>query len=173
MINRSIISRLLPVLAFVGFLVASASPVSAAIYNAANDFSTSSNPNSPWTFGSSTTLGGTFVPYVSPGTIGPFDAWGNAPGTNPSVFHNSSAGTVTFLSITLFGNELALHPGEFGEYSIVRFTAPVSDVYTLTGSFGGRDTTTTDIHILLNNVVGSSGSINFYLDSILLLDRDF
>jgi hypothetical protein len=48
-----------------------------------------------------------------------------------------------------------LHPGSLGQYSVVRWTAPVSNSYLIAGFFVGIDPqpTTTEVHVLLNGVV--------------------
>jgi hypothetical protein len=49
--------------------------------------------------------------------------------------------------------QLAFHPGPDGEYSIVRWTAPISGPVSLIALFTGLDDvggTTTDVPVLLN-----------------------
>jgi len=56
-------------------------------------------------------------------------------------------------------DELQLHPGIDGEDAVVRWTAPSSGAFFITGKFEGLDSTTTDVHILLNGGTLLSGSI--------------
>jgi hypothetical protein len=56
-------------------------------------------------------------------------------------------------------DELQLHPGIDGEDAVFRWTAPSSGAFFITGKFEGLDSTTTDVHILLNGGTLLSGSI--------------
>lgn len=147
-------------------LLFSTSAVSALTFNAANDFSIASNPNGAWSYGSSTTLGGVFVPFTVNGTsvVGlnnpNFNYWGI--GSAPLVFKNTAATNQQGTTVNLNPGQLAFHPGALGEIALVRWTAPSADTILLNTLFSGRDTTgtTTDVHILLNGVALFNGLIN-------------
>lgn len=132
-------------------------------YDVAADFSTSSNPNGVWTYGYALTLGGSLILYNQPGSVSGIDYW-SLSGNVPDVAHNSTPYPVS-IGTPLFGPyQAAFHPGQQGEYSIFRFTAPVAGCYQLQTSFSGIDVngTTTDVHVLTNDAVIFSGSVNGY-----------
>jgi hypothetical protein len=133
-------------------------------YDSSSDFSLASNPNGVWTYGSEPTLAGAFTAYTFSGTFGSAEFWGaNANGDPPLDFYNPTASTVQTSQTAFLGPGLsAFHPGPNGEYSIYRFTAPATGVYALIGAFFAIDQhpTTTDIHILLDNVSIFDGNID-------------
>jgi hypothetical protein len=128
-------------------------PAAATVYDAAASFSVSSNPNADFTFGwepAAANLpfpGAPFTTYPTPFLLGTYNGWEDpsVPGTTfysvPSVFHNPSASAATVGSITLTGNQLAFHPGQDGELSVIRFTAPQTAVYALSLTASGADFT--------------------------------
>ena len=118
------------------------------------DFSTNSNPNGVWTYGYSTSLGGSLNLYADKGYSSGLLYWQhNLSLGAPSLVCNSTTNTL-YLGTPVFGpGQAAFHPGPNGEYSVYRFTAPASGSYRLESSFVGCDTagTTTDVHVLLNS----------------------
>ena len=144
--------------AIVGILVgALATGAMAQTYDAANDFSAANNPNGVWTFGYENTFAGAFNVSTNQASGSGIDSWrGNNVGDgNPGAYHNSLGTTVDIGTVEWDPNQLILHPGPSGEYSIARFTAPTTGLYTVSASFIGQDDgqgTTTDVHVLQNNV---------------------
>ena len=143
-----------------------ASHLPAATYNAANDFSTISNPNGVWSYGSSTALGGTLALYVNNGPYPGYTAFDNwhADGY-PCVTHNPQPVTVTdsIGTVRLAPGQLALHPGPNGEFSVFRFTSPTTSLFNVSGSFSSVDYwvgATTDVHILRNGISLLDGLLN-------------
>ena len=128
-------------------------PAAATVYDAAASFSVSSNPNKDFTFGWEPAVanlpvpGAPFTTYPNPFVLGTYNGWedlsvaGTAFYSAPSVFHNPSASPATVGSITLTGNQLAFHPGQDGELSVIRFTAPQTAVYALSITASGADFT--------------------------------
>lgn len=153
----------LPALVFAALAIA---PVAnaAVIYDAAGDFSSSSNPNGVWSYGQSTTLGGSFSTMAAGGcgTLSGWSAFGSgAPGQPAFVLSGiGNCGGGMLSSATL----LNMHPGDNGQNAIVRWTSPASGNYTLTGLFIGLDPvpTTTDVHVLLNGVSQFDGVVNTF-----------
>jgi PEP-CTERM motif len=133
-------------------------------YDSGNDFSLASNPNGVWTYGSEPTLAGAFTAYAFSGTFSGVEYWGaDANGDPPLDFHNPTASTIQTSQTAFLGpGQTAFHPGPNGEYSIYRFTAPATGVYSLIGAFFAIDQhpTTTDIHILLDNVSIFDGNLD-------------
>jgi hypothetical protein len=121
----------------------------AAVWNAANDFSATSNPNGAWSYGdyggggSSGTLDPTtFVrlPVQFSGAYGSIEGWEMPGPANPVVSHNSSlADTVgsfsdpTTYTTQWLPNEVALHP--LDGPTAVRWTAPAAGEYQVSGDF--------------------------------------
>ncbi len=125
--------------AFVG--VSFAGPATAAVYDAAADFSTASNPNGVWTYGRGTI--GSFTPLshstsftALAGTV-TFDEWGTAGGPflTPSIFANHTASVldpsydaVTFANLSVPVGFAGVHPGPSASF-LLQFTAPVTSAY--------------------------------------------
>ncbi len=139
-------------------------------YNAANDFSTSSNPNGVWSFGSRATLASAFVLYASNASGGGIDYWGPSPvfGSLPGAFHNAGATTnLSYGTAVIEAGQLMLHPGAVGEYSVARFVAPTTGTYTFNADFIGQDQvigTTTDVHLLKNGASLFSDTVGSFHD---------
>ncbi len=128
-------------------------PVQAATFDAASDFSATNNPNGVWSYGESNTLGGAFNLYTNKFTDATgLDTWfGN---TLPVIIHNSTASIFTDSCCQFLPGQLSLHPGPQGQYSIVRWTAPQSGLFSLATTFIGTHYagggTSTDVHVFRN-----------------------
>ena len=134
-------SRSVPVLLFVA-LIATVGAAQAASFDAFTDFSTASNPNGVWTYGFETTLGGALTLYDQPsGTT----VWRH------SVVQSLGA-PADFIAPMTTPTTAAFHPGPTDQFSVFRFTAPSAAAYSLSSSFSPLDSTTTDVHVLLDNV---------------------
>ena len=147
-------------------LLVIALPRTASAFSAAGDFSTASNPNGTWSYGSSTTLGSAFIPSTIPtnhysgltldGWLGTSDSSGT-----PYVLHNS--GTVNAFpgDATYPPGQLAEHPGALGQYSIVRWTAPSSGTFSISATFSGLGASdSADVHILKDGVSFFNANVN-------------
>lgn len=123
-------------------------------YSATTDFSTASNPNGVWTYGYTTTFpaadagdAGTLVVF-STNTNG---AWFDPNNVNlgaPAVFRNDTGAAINGVA----PGELSLHPGNLGEYTIVRWTAPRSGTFSVHVEFKDGDIGDTDGFLLHNGV---------------------
>jgi PEP-CTERM motif len=141
-------------------LAFAASPSLALTFNANADFSIANNPNGAWSYGWSSTLGSNFNLFGGTDSIcdGKIDRWLLQPGSLlglPSVQHNTTATTFNCITVTFPSNELTLHPGASGQYSIVRWVASTTGTYSLSTKFAGADfvgPTTTDVHVLRNGI---------------------
>ena len=156
--------------------LASALPAAAQhVYDASADFSTTTNPSpldgGVWSYGVEATLGSTFSLYTltSSGTGnggGTVQGWVSAGGIPPVLGENTSGTTYieneNNSTITVAPNQLYLHPGPNGEYSVLRFTAPTTSTFSFMGDFNAADAhpTTTDVHVLLDNASIADGGIN-------------
>jgi hypothetical protein len=130
---------------------------------------TGANPNGPWSYGWSMSLGGTFTRQTefltSPSGYGGINVWtSGTPGVqlNPSACVNPTAGVITLTTITIQPGQFFMHPGPIGQYSITRWTASRAGTYTVKSVFEGIDNgpTTTDVHVQHNGVDVATGSIN-------------
>ena len=145
-----------------------ASTAQATVFNVVNDFSLASNPNGVWTYGSESTLGGTFSPYLSSSTHSSgLEVWSN--GGLPLDFYNPT-GSPIFLAgtVNIPTGAAGFHPGPSGEYSLFRFTTPFAGTYNLSVSFTGFDYvggTTTDVHVLQGSNSLFSGYVDGYLST--------
>jgi len=147
------------------------SAAAGAVYNAANDFSLSANPSGVWSYGYEDRLGAPLHLYNQPtanwrGATG-LDGWtfSTLP-LDPNISHNRSTSILTLsdTGVHLPANGLTIHPGAGGEPSVLRWTAPTAGVCDLAVAFRGNDETgtTTDVHVLHNNVSLFDGQINAY-----------
>jgi hypothetical protein len=137
-----------------GLLLALPAAATAQTYDVSTGFSTTNNPSGPWQYGYRTTLAGAFTPYTLTFTSGALEYWSTNSAGTPGVFRNSSGSTFTGSTVVYPPGQVALHPGPSGEYSVIRFIAPIAGSYSLSGSFVGLDVgpTTTDAHIQLSGV---------------------
>jgi hypothetical protein len=165
---------LLPALALAA-AGASVQPTSVAAqvtsWDAANDFSLTSNPNGAWSYGWSESRGSTFQmlssteDYVGSG----FDIWEESKDLPlPFVGHNGTSTAAVFYTAVVPAGAMALHPGFFGENAIVRWTAPAAGTYSASATFIGRDSyagTTTDVATLVRGTQVWTADVNGYLDT--------
>jgi hypothetical protein len=139
---------------------ASPEPASTGVqYDAVKGFSITANPNGVWTYGWTSSLGSPLTPYtVTDNTsfIPGLSSWlrSGTPPDAPDVGHNLEGVRICYLSFCVPPNDLHLHPGPNGEYSVVRWTAPSSGTIVIQGVFEGLDSggpTSTDVHVLHNS----------------------
>ena len=141
-----------------------ANPARAQTYNAAAQFSSTSNPTGVWSYGFDTgALDAGFSLYTDHVTFASgLQAWDIAPGDNPSVYFNPTINPITINDTTWPTMTLALHPGAAGQFSKIRFTAPVSGQFSIDTSFFGDSTApaTTDVYVLRNGTPLFSSFVN-------------
>ena len=161
-------------LAFVG---RPATPARATTFDAAIDFSPTSNPNGPWSYGF-IPVGGLYTDFVLHDLGGPapdipgLDAWRHTSGSSdprvPAVAHNGGSSTLyAYGDIVLPPGEMHLHPGPEGQESVVRFTAPFGGSFQIGVTFSVGDpppcATTTDVHVHKNGVSLFDGDVSGYV----------
>ncbi|MDD5580138.1 MAG: hypothetical protein PHY16_12770 [Methylobacter sp.] len=152
-------------------LVIAPFPIFASTFNAAADFSSSNDPNSVWSYGWSETLGSTLNLYSTPVSLGGVDGWYD-PAHNtqyaPLVAHNGTANVLEPIQNIIFQpGQLGVHPGLNNEYSVIRWTAPDTGAYSVTASFIGIESATTDVHVLNNGNSLFQGAIDGLGDTAL------
>jgi hypothetical protein len=139
-------------------------PMNALADDIAGSFSGTSNPNGVWSYGQFTELTSTFTPLAfhnDTSSCSNLPNWSGAPGGFPVVVGNNTGSTVTCGSWALPTGTLNLHPTDtVGVDSDVRWTAPASGTYLISGSYSALDSTTTLDSILVNGISAFSTNIN-------------
>ena len=135
--------------------------------DAAADFSATSNPAGPWSYGWEAQRGAVFNLDTQRTNVGGADIWFEPRGDPvvPGVFHNGTNGTVNpYGSHPFQPGQLGLHPGPHGDNAVVRWTAPSFGTYQVAATFSGMDTggTTSDVAVLRNGGELYSGLVNGY-----------
>nr|WP_309689903.1 PEP-CTERM sorting domain-containing protein [Armatimonas sp.] len=134
-----------------------------------------SNPNGVWSYGYTTTLGGSFIPHLDSGNFaGIFQYWRTDIGSGTPAFEKNIGVSPMF---GVQPGQIALHGGPNGELGVLRFTAPSAGSYNIATSYFVGDSGDTDIYLLHNgSVVSSAPSTNaggsFSLASFLLNAND-
>lgn len=149
------------------------------VFNAAADFSLTSNPNGVWSYGSKNSLGsslqlfdmrlidsvgipGLETPGLEGWSVSQPDAQGNL---DPVVIFNSTNSDIAFSSAVVPSKGLMFHPGLEGEFAVIRWTAPTEGSYDLTVAFRGDDfvgPTSTDVFVMHDNGLLFSGGVNAF-----------
>ena len=121
-------------------LASLAVPALATSYDPLAGYSTVNNPNGAYTYGYTNTLGGALTDFTTGGTAnGNIGSW-----TSPSVNQ--------YLGVYSRPDAILIHPGPGGEYSVLRVTLAQAGSYHVSGTYSFDQTTTTDVHVLTNNV---------------------
>jgi hypothetical protein len=136
--------------------------ISDTTFNATADFPGNDNPNGVWTYGSSPEG---FVPFGDQLSESGLVGWGefDQAENEPNFLYNPTTADVTFAGVTYRPGQLAFTPGEFGEQSILRFTAPADGLYHFTALFRGLDDANASLDIsalgtdYLNTTITGSG----------------
>lgn len=144
----------------------SSSSLAAVIFDAAGDYSTTTNPNGAWSYGYSTAANpSAFVAYdTTQYLVAGLNVWDSSALTdNPTVSKNMTNTALNYSTATWQPYQLSLHPGRLGEISIVRFTAPMTCTYNLEGAFLGSDLAgaTTEVSVFLNGIAWFSDELNY------------
>jgi hypothetical protein len=157
-------------LSFHNILIGNNTASVATSYDAATDFSAVHNPNGAWSYGWSTSL-------TSQMTIFPrallfygypvIDAWDDPSIDSlgePTVNHNRTGNVYAAGSVIWQPYQLTFHPGVRGQYTHIRWTAPVAGNITIAAEYTGVDIvgTSTDVHAIHNGVSLFSDAIKGY-----------
>jgi len=157
---RKLFSRVLgaaPYIAAIFMLFLIATPaVQAASWNLADDYSTANAAGSAWTFGWESSVGGTFTQYDYSYTNGSnslqwVDSSISSDYSIPTVWKNTSTGNTTIDGVAY--GQVSLHPGESGQFSVVKWTASSAGTYTVSYSFGEGDSGWMSYYIVIGGVV--------------------
>jgi hypothetical protein len=160
-----------------------------ANWSAADDFSSTSNPNGPWSYGTRASELGTSLlllsdAFASGSLAGWRDIANSASGT-PVIYKNFSNSTVVSGTVTIPAQMLVMHPSydNFGpagarEVAVTRWTAVSSGAFDIAGSFIALDSGSTDVHVVLNGVSlfsairASNTTTNFSLNGVAVTAGD-
>ncbi len=94
-------------------------------------------------------------------SVAGIEAWQNSDRVDPCVNFNPTSQPISGLGITWAPKQLAFHPGQNGEYAVVRWTAPSDDAVEVDAFFSSiAQGATTDVHILHNRQAVYDGFIN-------------
>jgi hypothetical protein len=135
--------------------------------NAVTDFSLAHNPNGVWTY--LVDSGGSVIPLSQAVDNDPsfpgLDYWGNAgSGTGLALIGlNTSGSTQTYGTVVVPTDVLDMNPESLADVDL-RFIAPVSGTYSISGDFSGLDTSETSHSVLVldNGIMVFSGDIRSY-----------
>jgi hypothetical protein len=144
-------------------------------FDLAADFSLRDNPNKVWQYGYSATDsldpdqfrfdkyndGGSPIGFWHPDTCN-----GPGPGYYPYVAYNTTKQSQAWPSANgwvVRGGEVAMEASNSGQYSLVRFVAPVAGTYKISAQFAGVHVwSTTDVHVLHNRASLFDADIDGY-----------
>ncbi|RLB51715.1 MAG: hypothetical protein DRI90_22735 [Deltaproteobacteria bacterium] len=140
-------------------------------WDVASDFSTTANPNGPYSYGLKPSLEGVFLQHdtVDPGISGcalSILDWHSSalPSREPVVAKNISSDTTCN---GVLPGAVNLHPGPDGELSVLRWASPVNGQISIEGHFGAGDTSPMSYFIYKNDSLeiyslhGASGDGSF------------
>lgn len=145
-------------------LCASAAVAGTVVYDAAADFSATNNPNGVWPYGAKQQVGGAFTPYSRTKVDGGNDTWFEL---DTFLIYSQVWGIEPWIAYDGISSHLLMHPGvitypyeQYNKlpYSVLRWTAPADGMYEVDARFFGfgfanfEPGTTTDVHVLLNEV---------------------
>jgi len=95
------------------------------------------------------------------GGMAGLELWRPADRDLPGVARNGTQRTIRAGGETWAPGQMSFHPGQFGEYAAVRWTAPADETLDFSAAFGPiHEAATTDVHVLHNGKVLFDGFIN-------------
>ena len=140
----------------------------AGTWDARGDFSTASNPNGSWSYGTTPTLGAAFTQFSSVGSAdcgnSSIQGWQNA-GSPPYVqANNTGSGQICAGYINIPNDVLHMHPGGDSSYSVTRWTAPEDGIFQISGFFSSLNpnVSATDEHVLVNGTAAVNINIHSF-----------
>jgi len=164
-----------PAVAGLAVFVGETADATPGVYDAFADYSTTSNPTTggAWTYGYESSLGGAFTPFAWSGVVSTLNMWAQTSSViNPDVDKNTTGVDYVptsgpFLGIIFPGTEyLHMHPGQSGQYSVLRWTASAAGTYGVVARFRSLRNATagasTDAHMLHNGSQFAGGAITGY-----------
>ncbi len=154
--------------------IALLAPVHAAtVWNFADDFSTTQNPNGAWSYGWVSSLGGSMGLYNQINRLSTgVPEWRY--GTDDALPHGMLCKNITgavvpdnYSSQYWEAGMAGLHPGSGGDIATARWTASSTVLVTVSAVFSGLSWagggTTTDVHVLRNGVSLFDGTVDGFV----------
>jgi len=145
------------------------------IFDLSADFSLENNPNKVWQYGYSATNSlapDQFQLDKQADKTGPVGFWhpdtnkGPGAGYYPYIAYNTTKQSQAWPSPNgwvVRGGEVAMEASNSGQYSLVRFVAPVAGTYKISAQFAGVHVwSTTDVHVLHNGTSLFDADIDGY-----------
>ena len=145
------------------------------IFDLSADFSLENNPNKVWQYGYSATNSlapDQFQFDKQADKTGPVGFWhpdtnkGPGAGYYPYIAYNTTKQSQVWPSPNgwvVRGGEVAMEASNSGQYSLVRFVAPVAGTYKISAQFAGVHVwSTTDVHVLHNGASLFDADIDGY-----------
>jgi len=130
------------------------------VYNVANDYSIGANPNGVWSYGYTTSLGGSFSTLGPSSTVscgsGSLDQWSGGVNSGGANINHNPGSAATCIGFTWPANVVSMHPGQNGAQAVIRFKAPVSGTYHVNAAFSTGDPNGNTLAYILKN--SNSGS---------------
>jgi hypothetical protein len=139
-------------------------PAFGTMWDPAAEFSNTDNPNGVWSYGwvsEADFASGSYdiTLFSTLDVVNGLDRWGRD-FSEPCLVYNPSDTETRWYGQPVEPLTLALHPGGNDEKAIVRWTAPESGTFIISGSFFSQGNPTVDVHVLLNGM--SLFSIDFF-----------
>ena len=99
--------------------------------------------------------------FVSDAVFSKLDIWHSEASREPwATLNPSTQPFQTPFNFTWPPRQVALHPGPRGRYSVVRWTSPATDRYSITATFTGLFKATTDVHLFHNGRAYFTSQLN-------------
>ena len=130
--------------------------------DAVADFSIAENPSGNWLYGwSNDMLGSQFEFHRNRRDNAPpgMPRWDSPQINDLGVSCNQTGNSIRGCSFTVPPHTLHLHPGQGGQYDVVRWICPKRGTYQITGNFCGLDDQTTVADTDVNVVINSKTSL--------------
>jgi hypothetical protein len=151
----------------------------AATFDPGAQFSATSNPNGVWSYGQDSLFNN--PPFDGPLTLLPYfrvnseglqlwDSFENPTAWNTAIYYNPTSTTITDPNYGVVGAGQLGFSAYNGADITLRFTAPMTSLYNISGSFYGQNQNTidslSDVYILKDGVSIFNGAVlGFGLDS--------
>lgn len=155
--RKALITALSVVATFTGPLAQAVTPV-ATSWELANGFNDTTH-GPVWSSGYKLT-NNTFYPFASipPASATCLSGWVTG---LPIVAHNPALSSCTTGNLSLAPRAMLLHPGSAGESAVVRFKAPYSAQYHVSGQFYGIDANGSGTHTKVG-IVATLSALTYY-----------
>ena len=110
------------------------------------------NPNGVWKYGYTNTLGSSLIPFSAYYANENIFGWRTNLGSGAPIFFKATAVGGQF---GVAQGQTALHGGPQGQFAVLRFTAPSTNVYAVSCAYFTGDGGNTDAYLLLNSNAGT------------------